>query len=65
MKTAAAGEEDASSDLGTGSIDFAPILKAAKDNGMLYYIVEQERYEGSTPLKSIEADAAYMKKLAF
>jgi hypothetical protein len=31
---------------------------------MLYYIVEQERYEGSTPLKSIEADAAYMKKLA-
>jgi sugar phosphate isomerase/epimerase len=65
MKTAAAGEEDASSDLGTGSIDFAPILKAAKDNGMQYYIVEQERYEGSTPLKSIEADAAYMKKLAF
>jgi sugar phosphate isomerase/epimerase len=45
------------------AIDFPPILKAAKDNGMEYYIVEQEKYEGSTPVKSVEADAAYMKNL--
>lgn len=65
MKTATAGEEDASTDLGTGSIDFGPILKVAKDNGMQYYIVEQEKYEGSTPIKSVETDATYMKNLAF
>jgi sugar phosphate isomerase/epimerase len=50
-------------DLGTGSIDFPKILKTAKQNGMQYYIVEQEHYPNSTPLKSAETDAEYMKKL--
>ena len=56
-------EREASCDLGTGSIDYASILKTAKKNGMKYYIVEQERYDGTTPLKAAETDAAYMKKL--
>ena len=55
--------KEASCDLGTGSIDFAKILKTAKKNGMQYYIVEQEHYDGTTPLKAVEADAAYMKGL--
>jgi sugar phosphate isomerase/epimerase len=50
-------------DLGTGSIDFPKILKTARKNGMQYYLVEQEHYPDSTPLKSAEADAEYMKKL--
>ena len=54
---------DASCNLGSGSIDFIPILKAAKQNGMQYYIAEQERYDGTTPMKAVEADAGYMKKL--
>lgn len=58
-------QHEASVDLGTGFLDFKKILKAAKANGMQYYIVEQERYVGSTPLKSAEADAAFMKKLSF
>ena len=49
--------------LGTGSIDFAKILRVAQDNGMQYYIVEQEKYEGTTPLKAVEDNAAYMKAL--
>lgn len=61
-KGAAATEHDASVDLGTGSIDFKKILKAASGKGMEYYIVEQERYDNSTPLKSAEVDAKYMKK---
>lgn len=65
MKNAPAKEENASCDLGTGSIDFPPILKVAKENGMQYYIVEQEKYEGTTPMKSIETNAAYMKSLTF
>jgi sugar phosphate isomerase/epimerase len=62
-KNATPKDHDASVDLGTGSIDFPPILKVAKANGMQYYIVEQEKYEGSTPIKSVETDAAYMKNL--
>jgi sugar phosphate isomerase/epimerase len=49
--------------LGEGSIDYAKILKTAQENGMEYYIVEQEKYAGTTPLKAAEADAAYMKNL--
>jgi sugar phosphate isomerase/epimerase len=59
-----ATENNASVDLGTGSIDFPKILKVAKENGMKYNIVEQERYDNTTPMKSAEVDAEYMKKLA-
>lgn len=62
-KTAPAAEEDASVDLGAGSIDFKNILKVAEDNGMKYYIVEQEKYEGTTPLKSAAVDADYLKNI--
>jgi sugar phosphate isomerase/epimerase len=56
-------EGNASVDLGTGSIDFPAILKTAKATGMQYSIVEQERYDNTTPMKSAEVDAAFMKKL--
>ncbi len=65
MKDVPAEETDASCDLGTGSIDYSKILKVAADNGMQYYIVEQERYDNSTPLKSAQVDAEYMKRLVF
>jgi len=58
-----ATERGASCILGTGSIDFPKIIKAAKEKGMKYFIVEHERYDNSTPLQCVEADAAYMKKL--
>jgi sugar phosphate isomerase/epimerase len=58
-------DHDASIDLGTGNIDFKKILKAGKSKGLEYFIVEQERYDNSTPLKSAEVDAAYMKKFKF
>ena len=64
-RTKGAIETGASCDLGKGSIDFPKLLKTAKANGMHYYIVEQERYDGTTPLKSAEVDAAYMKNLSF
>ena len=63
IKNAPSGEEDASTDVGTGSIDFSKVLKVAKENGMQYYIVEQERYDNSTPLKSAQAGANYLKQL--
>ena len=65
LKTAPADEMGASCDLGTGSIDFPRILKIAADNGMKYYILEQERYDNSTPLKSAKVGANYLKQLEF
>jgi sugar phosphate isomerase/epimerase len=62
-KNAKPEDHDSSVDLGTGMIDFSKVLKTASETGMQYYIVEQERYDNSTPLKSAEADAAYLKKL--
>ena len=49
--------------LGEGSIDYPKILKTAKENGTEYFIVEQEKYTGTTPLKAAEMDAEYMKKI--
>jgi len=58
-----ATERDASCILGEGSIDYPKILKTAKENGVEYYIVEQERYDNSTEMDSAKADAEYMKKV--
>ncbi len=62
-KEATPKDADASCNLGTGSIDFSKVLKTAAKNGMQYYIVEQEKFENSTSLKSAEENAVYMKKL--
>jgi len=57
-------EEDmASTNLGTGIIDFASILPVAAANGMKYYIAEQERYEGTTALESAALNAKYLMAL--
>ncbi len=55
--------KDASCDLGTGSIDFPRILKEASRQGMIYFIMEQERYDNTTPLASAKAGAMYLKKI--
>ncbi len=65
MKTATPEEREASCDLGTGMIDFPKILKVAADNGMQYFILEQERYDNSTPMKSAAVGAEYLKNLVF
>lgn len=54
-------EHDATTILGQGSINYPKILNTAKSTGMQYYIVEHERYDNTTPLKAVEADAQYMK----
>lgn len=61
----AGDERMASCNIGTGIIDFPNILKAAKANGMEYYIMEQERYEGTTPMGAAEHGANYMKNFKF
>jgi len=53
----------ASCNLGTGKIDFAKILKVAKENGMEYYFMEQERYDNGSPMESAKVGATYLKNL--
>jgi sugar phosphate isomerase/epimerase len=62
-KNIPASEKSSSCNLGEGSINYAPIFKTAKENGMEYLIVEQEKYEGTTPIASSEANAKYMMKM--
>lgn len=49
--------------LGTGSIDYGTILKAAKKRGMKYFYAEQEKYEGTTQLQSSKDNALYLKNI--
>ncbi len=56
-------ERSASTTVGTGSIDFPSIIKQANKEGKKYYIVEQELYDGTTPLKAAKDGANYMKSL--
>ena len=63
-RTKGSTEADASCTLGQGDIDYPSILKLAKQSGMQYFIVEQERYDNTTPIESAKADAAYLKVLS-
>jgi sugar phosphate isomerase/epimerase len=63
-KGATAAEKDASVVVGTGGIDYGKILKTAKKQGMEYYIIEQEKWEGTTPMQAAQANAGFMKTLS-
>ncbi len=58
-------ERMASCTLGTGIIDYPRILKQAKEHGMEYFIMEQERYDGTTPMDAAKDGATYLSKLKF
>ncbi len=53
---------DASCVLGQGQINFDKILEVGKKNGMELFLVEQERYDNSTPMQDAQKDANFMKK---
>jgi sugar phosphate isomerase/epimerase len=58
-------EPNGSTVIGNGMMDFPGILRTGMDNGMKYFIVEQERFDGITPLAAAELNAAFMKNLVF
>ena len=52
--------------VGTGTIDFAKILKKKEVAGMKYYIVEQDRtFDDMKPLEAIEISHEGLKKFGF
>ena len=62
-KGVSAEDRESTCVLGEGSINYPAILSDSKSYGMEYFIVEQEKYEGTTPIASAEANAKYMKAL--
>lgn len=62
-RSAAPAEKDASVAVGTGSINWTELLTEARRQGMNHFIVEQEKYEGTTPLAAAKVSADYMKRL--
>lgn len=62
-KNAPLSDKDASCVAGDGEIDFAKILKVGQKNGLEYYIVEQEHYDGITSLEAAKENASYLTKL--
>ena len=63
LKDAPKSGENYSTIVGTGEIDFAPILMSGKKNGLEYFIIEQERFDDVTSLEAAAKNAAYMKQL--
>lgn len=62
-KDATKEETHASTILGTGAIDYTPILKTAKELDVEYYFLEQEEFKGTTPFESSQKGAEYLKNL--
>jgi sugar phosphate isomerase/epimerase len=66
VKDASNGNGDMESvTLGTGVIDYPTILPVARENGMKYFLVEQEAYTGTTPIDSTRDNAEYLKNLEY
>jgi len=49
-------------EIGTGSIDFKPILRKARNSGVKYYIMEQENFK-IDPFVSIEKSISYLREI--
>jgi sugar phosphate isomerase/epimerase len=62
-KDAPLTNKDASVNLGEGDIDFKKILHTGRGLGMQHFIVEQERYDNTTPLDAAKEDADYLKAI--
>ena len=63
-KNAPESDKDASVVIGQGGINFADILKSGSKHGMKHFIVEQERYDNTTPVNAVRDNAAYLKNFS-
>ena len=62
-RTKNSAEQFDSCTLGEGSIDYANILRKAKNSGMEYFIYEQEKYNEKGVMANAKSSADYLKKL--
>lgn len=66
IKASDGGEEFESTVLGKGVVNVQEVIDICrKSGGTLHYIVEQESYQGKTPLECIREDLEQMKKWGY
>ena len=58
-----AGDSPESAQLGRGTIDYAPIVKAARRAGIEYYYVEEEPPFVTPVMQALEIDYTYTKAI--
>jgi MIP family channel proteins len=63
LKDVGAGAEHKFAEVGTGILDFAAILAAAKKVGVKYGVVEQDNTYGKPPLEAVKTSLENLKKL--
>ncbi|WP_226390997.1 sugar phosphate isomerase/epimerase family protein [Penaeicola halotolerans] len=56
--------ENASTLLGRGVMDYSQLIQKATATGMKYFMVEQERFDGTSPIEAAQLNASYLKALS-
>jgi len=51
--------------LGKGEIPYAELIRKSENLGMEYYIVEQERFVGTTPMEAAQKNAVYLDNFTY
>ena len=65
IKATSGNEPYESAILGTGIVNVKEVLDFARKNGTKHFIIEQESYQGKTPLECVKEDLVIMKKWGF
>ena len=61
IKASSGNERYESTVLGAGIVSVREVIDMGKKSGTIHFIIEQESYQGKTPLESVEEDLKIMK----
>jgi sugar phosphate isomerase/epimerase len=65
IKSTEGNEKFESTILGTGVVPVKEVIDMGRKNGTIHFIIEQESYQGKTPLDAVKEDLAIMKKWGY
>jgi sugar phosphate isomerase/epimerase len=65
IKATGGDEKYESTVLGTGIVPVKEVIDMGRKTGTIHFIIEQESYQGKTPLDAVKEDLAIMKKWGY
>ena len=65
IKATSGNEPYESTRLGAGIVPVKEVIDTGRKAGTMHFIIEQESYQGKTPLESVQEDLAIMKKWGY
>lgn len=65
IKATEGNEKYESTILGTGIVPVKEVIDTGRKNGTIHFIIEQESYQGKTPLECMKEDLEIMKKWGY